>query len=127
MNGGMPATATSAPFSAPNAIDDEQAGGHAAQPEHRAEAQVDALGEDDQRHAERDDGEHGDLQQHVHQVGRREEPGGPDRERDAHGREQVERARRLLRARDRGRTHDDLRMGGLGHGLGAGRYDVMSS
>ena len=45
----------------------------AAQPEHRAEAEIDTLGQDHQRHAKGDDHQHGDLQRDVGQVGDREE------------------------------------------------------
>ena len=72
MNGGMPTTATSVPLTAPKQHADrqraaaiangkriaggnQQGGTHAAQAEQRAKAEIDTLGQDDQRHAERDD------------------------------------------------------------------------
>ena len=41
---------------------------HARQHQHRADRQVDAAGDDDGRHADRDDGDEGEVARHVEQV-----------------------------------------------------------
>ena len=56
---------------------------HAAQAQHRADRQVDAAGDDDQRHAERDDGDEGDVAGDVVEVLRRREGVGREGQIDA--------------------------------------------
>ena len=85
----------------------KQAHHHAAKAEQRAEAQIDALGEDDERHAEGEDDERRGLQPDVGQVARRGKLGARQCEHRAQQREQVrgpgqlgqDRKRQALRAR----------------------------
>ena len=62
---------------------------HAAQAQHRSDRQVDAAGDDHQRHAERDDGDEGEVAGDVVEVLRR---------REGIGREATGRCRRAMTA-----------------------------
>ncbi len=74
---------------------------HAAQPKHRPQAQVDALGQDDERHAERNDDQRRALQRDVREIARRKEFRTRQREARREQRQQIGSARQLGHACER--------------------------